>query len=102
MWVLTYQNEPDLLEIRWHKTGKRELRHWNSNSFGEEQDSMVRLRARCPQFPDLPAYCRSAGLVKHPKVQRWLERHPRLHMPFTRTSTSWLSGAFLPGSHPQS
>jgi len=63
---------------------------------------MVRLRARCPQFPDLPAYCRSAGLVKHPKVQRWLERHPRFHMPFTRTSTSWLSGAFLPGSHPQS
>jgi len=28
---------------------------------------------------------------KHPKVQRWLERHPRLHMHFTPTSASWLN-----------
>jgi hypothetical protein len=27
---------------------------------------------------------------KHPKVQRWLERHPRFHMHFTPTSASWL------------
>jgi hypothetical protein len=25
---------------------------------------------------------------KHPKVQRWLGRHPRFHMHFTRTSYS--------------
>ena len=28
---------------------------------------------------------------KHPKVQRWLERHPRFHMHFTPTSASWLN-----------
>jgi transposase len=28
---------------------------------------------------------------KHPKVQRWLERHPRFHMHFTPTSSSWLN-----------
>jgi len=28
---------------------------------------------------------------KHPKVQRWLARHPRLHMHFTPTSASWLN-----------
>jgi transposase len=28
---------------------------------------------------------------KHPKVQRWLQRHPRLHMHFTPTSASWLN-----------
>ncbi len=27
---------------------------------------------------------------KHPKVQRWLARHPRFHMHFTPTSSSWL------------
>jgi len=27
---------------------------------------------------------------KHPTVQRWLTRHPRVHMHFTPTSTSWL------------
>ena len=28
---------------------------------------------------------------KHPKVQRWLKRHPRFHMYFTSTSSSWLN-----------
>ena len=28
---------------------------------------------------------------KHPKVQRWLEWHPRFHVHFTPTSASWLT-----------
>ncbi len=28
---------------------------------------------------------------KHPKVSRWLSRHPRFHMHFTPTSCSWLN-----------
>ena len=28
---------------------------------------------------------------KHPKVQRWLDRHPRFHVYFTPTSGSWLN-----------
>jgi transposase len=28
---------------------------------------------------------------KHPNVQRWLARHPRVHMHFTATSASWLN-----------
>ena len=28
---------------------------------------------------------------KHPKVQRWLAKHPRFHMHFTPTSSSWLN-----------
>ena len=28
---------------------------------------------------------------KHPKVQKWLARHPRFHMYFTPTSSSWLN-----------
>lgn len=28
---------------------------------------------------------------KHPKVQRWLKRHPRFHLHFTPTSCSWLN-----------
>ena len=28
---------------------------------------------------------------KHPKVQRWLKRRPRIHMHFTPTSSSWLN-----------
>ena len=28
---------------------------------------------------------------KHPRVQRWLARHPRFHIYFTPTSSSWLN-----------
>lgn len=28
---------------------------------------------------------------KHAKVQKWLERHPRFHMHFIPTSSSWLN-----------
>ena len=28
---------------------------------------------------------------KHVKVRRWLKRHPRFHVHFTPTSTSWLN-----------
>ncbi len=28
---------------------------------------------------------------KHPEVQAWLEKHPRFHMHFTPTSSSWLN-----------
>jgi transposase len=28
---------------------------------------------------------------KHPKVQRWFQRHPRFHARFTPTSASWLN-----------
>ena len=28
---------------------------------------------------------------KHPNVQKWLKRHPRFHMHFIPTSSSWLN-----------
>ena len=28
---------------------------------------------------------------KHPKVLRWLAKHPRFHMHFTATSASWMN-----------
>lgn len=28
---------------------------------------------------------------KHPSVKRWLKRHPRFHVHFTPTSSSWLN-----------
>jgi len=31
------------------------------------------------------------GPHKHPKVKRWLARHPRFHVYFTPTSSSWLN-----------
>jgi len=28
---------------------------------------------------------------KHPQVKKWLERHPRFHMYYTPTSSSWMN-----------
>jgi len=31
------------------------------------------------------------GTCKHPDVQAWLDKHPRFHLHFTPTSSSWLN-----------
>ena len=35
--------------------------------------------------------CDNSSTHKHDRVQRWVERHPRFHMHFTPTSSSWLN-----------
>ena len=35
--------------------------------------------------------CDNYATQKHPKVHRWLARHPRFHLHFTSTSASWLN-----------
>jgi transposase len=43
--------------------------------------------------PDLELHviCDNASTHKHDRVLRWLERHPRFHMHFTPTGSSWLN-----------
>jgi transposase len=35
--------------------------------------------------------CDNYATHKHPRVQRWLQRHKRFHLHFTPTSASWLN-----------
>lgn len=35
--------------------------------------------------------CDNYATHKHPKVQAWLARHPKFHVHFTPTSSSWLN-----------
>ena len=44
-----------------------------------------------PSHLDLHLIGDNYATHKHPKVQRWLQRHPRFHMHFTPTSASWLN-----------
>src|SRR5471030_1625703 len=44
-----------------------------------------------PPNRQLHLICDNYATHKHPKVQRWLARHPRFHMHFTPTSSSWLN-----------
>ena len=44
-------------------------------------------------FPDVELHiiCDNYGTHKHARVKRWLAKHPRIHIHFTPTSSSWLN-----------
>jgi len=44
-----------------------------------------------PPNLQLHVICDNYSTHKHDKVQRWLERHPRFHVHFTPTGSSWLN-----------
>ena len=44
-----------------------------------------------PTALDLHLIADNYSTHKHPKVERWLKRHPRFHMHFIPTSSSWLN-----------
>jgi len=49
------------------------------------------LDAETPTELQLHVIADNYATHKHPKVQRWLQRHPRVHMHFTPTGASWLN-----------
>ena len=44
-----------------------------------------------PAMLDLHLIVDNYGTHKHPRVQSWLQRHPRFHLHFIPTSSSWLN-----------
>lgn len=44
-----------------------------------------------PMELDIHMILDNYGTHKHPKVKAWLEKHPRFHLHFTPTSSSWLN-----------
>jgi len=46
---------------------------------------------RIPRGLNIHMILDNYGTHKHPKVQRWLAKHPRFHLHFTPTSSSWLN-----------
>jgi transposase len=49
------------------------------------------IDARTPPEPALHLIVDNYATHKHPKVQAWLARHPRFHLHFTPTCSSWLN-----------
>jgi transposase len=52
---------------------------------------LAQIDASTPPDVDLHLIADNYATHKHPKVQRWLKRHPRFHMHFIPTSSSWLN-----------
>ena len=58
---------------------------------GEFRQFLQRIDAHTPPDRDLHLIVDNYGTHKHPQVRRWLAKHPRFHLHFTPTSSSWLN-----------
>ena len=52
---------------------------------------LKKIDAETPPDLDLHLIVDNYATHKHPKVMSWLKRHPRFHLHFTPTSSSWLN-----------
>src|SRR3984957_1032415 len=52
---------------------------------------LQQIDAETPPDRELHLILDNYATHKHPKVQRWLKKHPRFHLHFTPTSASWLN-----------
>lgn len=52
---------------------------------------LKKIDAEVPDGLDVHVVCDNHGTHKTPSVNAWLERHPRFHMHFTPTYSSWLN-----------
>ncbi len=52
---------------------------------------LTRIDAEVPADLDVHLVCDNYGTHKHPTVKTWLAAHPRFHMHFTPTYSSWIN-----------
>ncbi|MFJ6677379.1 IS630 family transposase [Actinosynnema sp. NPDC091369] len=52
---------------------------------------LAKLDKEVPADLEVHLICDNYGTHKHPTVRKWLEAHPRFHMHFTPTYSSWLN-----------
>jgi transposase len=52
---------------------------------------LIRIDKEVPAGLDVHLICDNASTHKTPAIQRWLAAHPRFHVRFTPTSSSWLN-----------
>lgn len=52
---------------------------------------LKKIDAETPNELELHLIVDNYGTHKHPRVKSWLARHPRFHLHFTPTSSSWLN-----------
>jgi transposase len=58
---------------------------------GEFKKFLARIDAAVPAELDVHLICDNYGTHKTPAINAWLDKHPRFHMHFTPTSSSWMN-----------
>src|SRR3954466_3491283 len=70
--------------------GSLHRRH-RAGEFRKFRKFLGKLDAEVPADLDVHLICDNYATHKTPTIQRWLTAHPRFHMHFTPTSSSWLN-----------
>jgi transposase len=52
---------------------------------------LTKIDQQVPEGLEIHLICDNYGTHKHPIIKAWLEAHPRVHMHFTPTYSSWLN-----------
>jgi transposase len=52
---------------------------------------LTKIDKQVPEHLDIHLICDNYGTHKTPTIQAWLARHPRFHMHFTPTGSSWIN-----------
>jgi len=52
---------------------------------------LTKIEDQVPTDLDIHLICDNYGTHKHPIIKTWLEKHPRVHLHFTPTYSSWLN-----------
>jgi len=52
---------------------------------------LVKIDSQVPGHLDVHLICDNYGTHKSPAIQRWLDAHPRFHMHYTPTYSSWIN-----------
>jgi transposase/transcriptional regulator with XRE-family HTH domain len=52
---------------------------------------LTKIDHEVPEHLDIHLICDNYGTHKTPAIRAWLERHPRFHLHFTPTSSSWIN-----------
>ena len=52
---------------------------------------LAKIDKEVPEHLDVHLVCDNYGTHKHPTIKRWLETHPRFHLHFTPTYSSWIN-----------
>jgi transposase len=52
---------------------------------------LQKIDSQVPEHLDVHLICDNYGTHKSPAIKRWLEQHPRFHMHYTPTYSSWIN-----------
>jgi transposase len=52
---------------------------------------LTKIDTQVPEHLDVHLVCDNDGTHKSPAIGRWLEQHPRFHMHYTPTCSSWIN-----------